>query len=58
MFLLNKNQWILDIKDKIKLGTYMLFKIILEPEYYVKNYFSKYEHSLIAQIRCGIFEQR
>jgi hypothetical protein len=49
-----QSRWSVEIKNKPKLRTYILFKDIYESEKYVTYYLSRYQRSLLAQLRFGI----
>ena len=54
MTILNNRQWSVDVNNKPKLLTYILFKSDLNLEDYVKYHMHKRHRSLFAQFRVGI----
>ena len=54
MTILNNRQWSIDVNNKPKLRTYILFKSDLLLEDYVKYHMHKRHRSLFAQFRLGI----
>ena len=54
MTILNNRQWSVDVNNKPKLRTYILFKSDLNLEDYVKYHMHKRHRSLFAQFRVGI----
>ena len=55
---LTESEWRLSVDAKPKLRTYKLFKQNYFTEHYVLNHLSKYERSLISQLRFGILPLR
>ena len=54
MTILNNRQWSIDVNNKPKLRTYVLFKSDLLLEDYVKYHMHRRHRSLFAQFRLGI----
>ena len=50
----SEDMWLTELINKPKLRTYILFKNTLITENYVSSYLSRYQRSLIAQLRLGI----
>ena len=50
----NCDKWCRDIYNKPKLRTYVTFKEKYEVEKYVLSLMSRRQHSVLAQLRCGI----
>lgn len=48
------DSWLLEIQNKPKLRTYVLFKSKFGAEDYVSMHLTKYQRSLFAQLRCGV----
>ena len=54
MIILNNRQWSVDVNNKPKLRTYILFKSDLNLDDYVKYHMHKRHRSLFEQFRVGI----